>query len=84
MDADKLEEMIGEINKDIYANDLTAKKLEERVSDYTDKNGNMDLYATLKWALQESRDYTTIFAHDLVLRLAHEGYLVDPSKHEQG
>jgi hypothetical protein len=84
MDADKLEEMIGEINEDIYSKDLTAEKLEERISDYTDENGKLDLYAALNWVSQEARDYTTIFAHDLVLRLAHEGYLVDPSKHEQG
>ena len=80
MKREALEEIIGEINDNIYSSDLTSAKFEERVANYENENGKVDLVAINAWAMQEARDYTTIFVHDLLLRLSDEGYLNDPVK----
>ncbi|KRM54784.1 hypothetical protein [Lacticaseibacillus sharpeae] len=80
MNEQEISRIIGGINEKIYTTDLTAEKLQERISDYCDDNGKIDLIMALKWMMQESRDYTSIFAHQLVAELADEGYLVNPPK----
>lgn len=80
MDIEKLEKIIGEVNDELYDKDLTSEKITARLNDYQDENGRIDINSALAFAMQESRDYTTIFTHDLLIRLIDEGYLIDPDK----
>ncbi|RRG09462.1 MAG: hypothetical protein DUD32_04530 [Lactobacillus sp.] len=82
MNPEDLEKIIGEVNENIYKSDLTPEKIEERVKDYEDENGQVEITKMLRFVMQESHDYTSIFAHDLILHLADEGYLVDPKKNQ--
>lgn len=72
-----LENIIGEINHEIYSTDLTEEKIFNRLSDFEDENGKLSLEKLNAFVLQESRDYTTIFVHDLLLRLYDEGYILE-------
>lgn len=80
MDITKLEKIIGEVNEELYDKDLTLEKITERLGDYQDENGSVNFTALIAFAMQESRDYTTIFTHDLLIRLIDEGYLIDPDE----
>lgn len=77
-DPDKLTAIIESINDDLYSTDLTTEKLQERVADYTDESGRMEIGDFAQWVMQESRDYTTIYTRRLIEALADAGYLCDP------
>lgn len=75
MDIKKLGMIINDVNDNIYESELTSDKLTARLNDYQNADGKIDHSSVIAFTLQESRDYTTLFIHDLLIRLSDEGYL---------
>lgn len=81
MDTKKIEDIIADVQQDIYKNDLSVKSINERMHDrFGDASSKLSLNEAISFATDESRLFTQFFVHDLLLKLADEGYLVDPSK----
>lgn len=79
MKTEKLETLITEITDNIYKNDLAPDIVERRMTEHFGQDiSQIPLQDMLGFLANESRLYSNYLVHDLLLKLADKGYLVDP------
>lgn len=75
MDKEKFEDILQDVITEINKNDLSEEEVQERIKNFCDVNGKMDIYSMVAYLTNESRLYTQYLMHDLFIRLIDEGLL---------
>lgn len=80
LNPETLNEIFNRVIKHLHENDFSREEIQKRIDNYSDEQGNLDLYSMFALLASESRSYTELMLFNVLNILYSEGYIASTKR----